>query len=486
MRKNFSSASFFLETYYSLSKPLSKNEDLGVRRYFSVCNLFSPVELYGKKCPGSLKTLPHLSTTNSTCFNGEDNSRFMSNSRYPSRVLESPPGVINSLDALTHLRTNSNSVISSFAVGSVEEPSLKPNSFSVRRFSSDRESLVKSWNDAHKKLKERLKRLQDEAERQNEIDSSSSFAPPSPAVPPSAMHQQSGVDLAGLPMLSEQPPPTQPLVGALQPKSLEERKLADLLARPDLMMTRKVEWANVIAGFEQQNRYVIMDPHKGLTVGFILERSNPLLRQFLRARRYFQATFYNALGEELCVVRRPFYWISSSLTVEIGGKVVGKVLQRWHLWRRNYDVYIKSDEAMRQFGEVSNPGFWWWTFTVKDENGNPLAEIDRSWRGLGFEFFTDAGQYFVRFGDVSVDGNASKAPPPSSISTTAGVPLNHANLEEMTRAAEQIPPFEVERPLSLEERAVVLGLAMSLDNDFFSRHSGEAGILPWGLLAAGE
>jgi hypothetical protein len=40
----------------------------------------------------------------------------------------------------------------------------------------------------------------------------------------------------------------------------------------------------------------------------------------------------------------------------------------------------------------------------------------------------------------------------------------------------------VKRPLTLSERAVVLTLAISLDNDYFSRHGG------WGIpfMAVGE
>lgn len=34
---------------------------------------------------------------------------------------------------------------------------------------------------------------------------------------------------------------------------------------------------------------------------------------------------------------------------------------------------------------VENPGFWNWTFTLKDIDGQVLAQIDRDWRGFGFE-----------------------------------------------------------------------------------------------------
>lgn len=39
----------------------------------------------------------------------------------------------------------------------------------------------------------------------------------------------------------------------------------------------------------------------------------------------------------------------------------------------------------KQFAVVENPGFWNWTFTLKDIDGKVLAEIDRDWRGFGFE-----------------------------------------------------------------------------------------------------
>lgn len=75
-----------------------------------------------------------------------------------------------------------------------------------------------------------------------------------------------------------------------------------------------------------------------------------------------------------------------------------------------------------------------------------LAQIDRDWRGFGFEIFTDAGQYVIRFG--SSDPNSKIGP------------------------ARTIQELEVTRPLTLAERAVAVALAISLDNDYFSRHGG--------------
>ncbi|KAK9732477.1 hypothetical protein RND81_04G002700 [Saponaria officinalis] len=225
----------------------------------------------------------------------------------------------------------------------------------------------------------------------------------------------------------EQPPVSQSTTGYLAPTSPEEVQIAPLLARSNLLITRDIEWMNLMFGFEQENRYAIVDvcyPHS--PVGFIREESNVLLRQFLRLRRPFTAFITDATGNELF-------------------REIGVVHQRWHLWRRIYDLYLEN----KQFAVVENPGLWCWTFTLKDANGDTLAQVDRDWRGFGFEIFTDAGQYVIRFG--SSDPALKTGP------------------------AKEVEDLEVVRPLTLSERAVALALAVSLDNDYFSRHGG------WGI-----
>ncbi|XP_052874957.1 altered inheritance rate of mitochondria protein 25 isoform X2 [Gossypium arboreum] len=251
----------------------------------------------------------------------------------------------------------------------------------------------------------------------------------------------------------KQQPVSQSVSGFLKPTSPEEAQIAPLLARSNLLITRDIEWANLVLGFEQENRYAIVDVcYPQSPVGFIREQSNVISRQLLRLRRPFVAYITDAMGNELFRVRRPFWWITSSIYVEIDGKEIGVVHRRWHLWRRVYDLYLGN----KQFAVVENPGLWNWTFTLKDIDGQVLAEIDRDWRGFGFEIFTDAGQYVIRFG---------KADPVLK-----------------TGPASMIQELDVSRSLTLSERAIALALAISLDNDYFSRHGG------WGIpfVAMGE
>nr|AFK40357.1 unknown [Lotus japonicus] len=244
----------------------------------------------------------------------------------------------------------------------------------------------------------------------------------------------------------KQPPVSQSVTGFLEPHSPQEAMVAPLLARSNLLITRDIEWANLVLGFEQENRYAIVDAcYPQSPVGFMREQSNVITRQLLRLRRPFVAYITDAMGNELFRVRRPFWWITSSIYAEIDGKEIGVVHRRWHLWRRIYDLYLGN----KQFAVVENPGLWNWTFTLKDINGEVLGQIDRDWRGFGFEILTDAGQYVIRFGS-------------SDPSSKIGL-------------AFAIQDLEVSRPLTLAERAVAVALAISLDNDYFSRHGG------WGL-----
>ncbi|KAJ0241740.1 Phospholipid scramblase [Hirschfeldia incana] len=305
----------------------------------------------------------------------------------------------------------------------------------------DRDFLAQLWVNDMKKLKEREKRYGKKASTKRRVDYHEN-----------AVYEQSSSSSHYEPTL-QQPPVSQSMSGPLKPKTLDEAKIATLLARSNLLITRDIEWANLVLGFEQENRYAVVDVcYPEAPVGSIREQSHVIMRQLLRSRRPFVASITDALGNELFRVRRPFWWITSSIYAEIDGEEIGVVHRRWHLWRRIYDLYLGNE----QFAVVENPGFWNWTFTVKDAEGEVLAQIDRDWRGFGFEILTDAGQYVIRFGKS--DAAAKNGP------------------------AKMIEELLVKRPLTLSERAVVVALAISLDNDYFSRHGG------WGIpfMAVGE
>jgi hypothetical protein len=53
-------------------------------------------------------------------------------------------------------------------------------------------------------------------------------------------------------------------------------------------------------------------------------------------------------------VKRPAYLINSSMTIEDGqGQALGEVQQRWHLLKRNYDLYMDKVQFAAIRGERS-------------------------------------------------------------------------------------------------------------------------------------
>nr|VWO98841.1 D-xylose-proton symporter [Ganoderma boninense] len=139
-----------------------------------------------------------------------------------------------------------------------------------------------------------------------------------------------------------------------------------------------------------------------------------------------------------------------------------EVQQRWHFWRRRYDLFLRSSphrilskadepqpepepDLFHQFAVIDG-GFLAWDFALKDAQGLSIASVNRAFRGFGREIFTDTGQYFVNFsGDEPTEGDDVAQKP------------------------------HLIRKLSVDERALILATAVNIDFDYFSRHSGPGG-----------
>ena len=81
-----------------------------------------------------------------------------------------------------------------------------------------------------------------------------------------------------------------------------------------------------------------------------------------------------------------------------------EVQQRWHLWRRRYDLFIRQTphrilstvdepqpepepDTFQQFAEIDG-GILAWHFTLRDAQGLPIASVNRAFRGFGREVST--------------------------------------------------------------------------------------------------
>ncbi|EKX52970.1 hypothetical protein GUITHDRAFT_161126 [Guillardia theta CCMP2712] len=278
--------------------------------------------------------------------------------------------------------------------------------------------------------------------------------------------------------------------------------LESLLSEPYLAVQRRLELGTILVGFEQANHYTLYN-RLGQIVGYMAEESSlgkTVVRQLARTHRPFTATIMDPHGNILIRINRPFYWVSSSLRVQDAQfNEIGEVHMNWHLWRRKYNLY--SNQA--QFAMIDAP-LLSWEFTLEDEEGRALAAVDKNFAGLSTivqTLFTDAHTYIVHLDPASplYDFGArmtyqSTAKNPSTTSERAQLPPGWEEkqdpqgrtyyVDHNTRTTQWSPPMVAQSPgdllarpvigraLTVEEKATVLACAVSIDFDYFSRHSG--------------
>ena len=292
-------------------------------------------------------------------------------------------------------------------------------------------------------------------------------------------------------------------------------------------------------GFEQANRYVIMDG-QGQTLGYIAEEDHgmgtAIKRQMFKTHRSFTTHVFDAREREVLRVHRPFAWINSRIRiydpVPEGGfedvepgtamqetgkegvvvqsaapqvsplkmeemRVIGEAQQQWAPLRRKYNLFTfrpldaesegtltldsgqklsetnkgptpteqdlpdqALESGMKQFAHVNEP-FLSYSFNLRDQNAQLIGNVNRD-LSLLRDIFTDTGVYALR-----MDSAAQSSVLESGDGT-------------------EVQKYEREaRGMSLDQRAVMLATAVSIDFDYFSRHSGQGsgGFMPlwfWG------
>lgn len=303
-----------------------------------------------------------------------------------------------------------------------------------------------------------------------------------------------------------------------------------LLDNSSLIVQRQLEMMSVLMGFEQANRYVIMDPH-GNHIGYLAEQEhgigNTVARQMFKTHRSFTTHVFDRDEKEILRFHRPFSWVNSRIRVydavaKDGGActtssslqgtspgsiisqtsasvsslalrdmcIIGSAEQEWSLLRRKYNLFLarnldaaesgtpqitsgdlplssskavtvaeddSREVGMLQFARVDEP-FLSWDFSLMSEDGRLAGSVNRNFAGFAREVFTDTGVYALRM-------------------DAAGLSKEPSHLVSQT--GQQGKPTTEDYPgMTLDQRAVMLATAVSIDFDYFSRHSGSGGMFP--------
>ncbi|DAA77019.1 TPA_exp: Scramblase family protein [Trichophyton benhamiae CBS 112371] len=297
----------------------------------------------------------------------------------------------------------------------------------------------------------------------------------------------------------------------------ENHPSSQILANSGLVVQRQLEMMNVLLGFEQANRYVILDAH-GNHVGYMAEEEkgmgSMLSRQWLHTHRPFVTHVFDRNQNEVLRFHRPFSWINSTIFVfdphnntagthaplidlqhnvpgsQAGSvkvsplehsqmRVIGAAQQRWAPLRRKYNLFLSHpntpvrripagiqqpavppEKSLHQFAHVDEP-FLSWDFSVRSAESQLLGSVNRNFAGFAREIFTDTGVYALRMDSASTA---------EEIQSKGTEPLKSTPAPSMT----------------LDQRAVLLATAVTIDFDYFSRHSSGPGIVPIPLFGLGE
>ena len=280
-----------------------------------------------------------------------------------------------------------------------------------------------------------------------------------------------------------------------------------------------------------------------------LGMGNMMARQMFTTHRSFTTHVFDKHEREVLRFHRPFSWISSRIGVydplEVASvshsaskalqnpnagalstdvaygssqvsplaisdmRIIGEAQQQWAPLRRKYNLFLyrKSPTAetnmgtkqiapgdlplsnaqqlqvsraapatgpengdFGQFAYVDEP-FLSWDFSLLSASNRLIGSVNRNWAGFGREIFTDTGVYMLR-----MDAAGLAEEPRHLISKTGQV-------------SEPVYDSPKVRGLTLDQRAIMLATAVSIDFDYFSRKSGSGGMMPmwfpwWGGGAA--
>ena len=119
--------------------------------------------------------------------------------------------------------------------------------------------------------------------------------------------------------------------------------------------------------------------------------------------RRFELHFFDINRKEVLFTKHPFRFFFQEFHVFAADqKQIGLAKQRFGIFTKKFDVYDQNSELVF----TMRSGFFsFWTFPLKDKNGNERALIQKKWSGLLKEMFLDADNFVVSFKDSSLTQN---------------------------------------------------------------------------------
>ena len=174
------------------------------------------------------------------------------------------------------------------------------------------------------------------------------------------------------------------------------------LAGHKALMVNQVRELAELFGFETRNKYQVSDEN-GQAIAYAAEQQKGLLgfvlRQFLGHWRTFDLQFFTPDRRPFMKASHPFRFFFQRLDVEVGGRPIGAIQQRWVIFGRRFDVEGPQGQVlMTMFA-----GFWKiWSFPFK-KSEREVALVAKKWSGALNEIFTDKDRFRIEYKDQTLN-----------------------------------------------------------------------------------
>lgn len=143
------------------------------------------------------------------------------------------------------------------------------------------------------------------------------------------------------------------------------------------------------------NVYKVYDA-MGLQVGTVTQQVSgwhKFLRLILkRAMLPFHLQVTDNNDRVLASIHRGWtFWMSKITINDANGQVVGYIKQKFRFLKPRFQIF---DANQNQIAEIN--GDWKaWNFSITDDKGVQIGNINKKWSGIAKEFFTSADKYHV-------------------------------------------------------------------------------------------
>ena len=138
-------------------------------------------------------------------------------------------------------------------------------------------------------------------------------------------------------------------------------------------------------------------------------------------------------------------------------------LQETQLRRQN----PSAEPHFTQFAKINEP-FLSWDFSLLSASDQLIGSVNRNFAGFGREIFTDTGVYALRMDSAGLEEEAGKQK--SGVARAAEMGIGQKAYQETVGGSAD------KTGMTLDQRAVMLATAVTVDFDYFSRHSNAGGV----------